>query len=160
LGFLGAALALWLARPTWASLAVGAVVAFLGEAVRVWAAGHLEKGREVTRSGPYRWTAHPLYLGSAIIAAGIVLASRSAALAAVAAAYLLLAVGGAIRSEEAELRAVFGGEYADYRAGRIGPPAVVRRFSLARALRNREHRAVLGLLIALALFALKAWLLQ
>ena len=26
-----------------------------GEALRLWAAGHLEKGKEVTRSGPYRW---------------------------------------------------------------------------------------------------------
>ena len=38
-----------------------------GEALRIWAAGHLEKGREVTASGPYRWTRHPLYLGSTII---------------------------------------------------------------------------------------------
>ena len=43
----------------------------VGEALRIWAAGHLEKGREVTASGPYRLTRHPLYLGSSIIASGV-----------------------------------------------------------------------------------------
>ena len=60
-----------------ASLAAGLVVALVGEAIRMWAAGHLEKSREVTASGPYRWTRHPLYVGSAIMALGVVIASRS-----------------------------------------------------------------------------------
>ena len=51
IGFVSSALALWLARPCALSLAGGAAVAIAGEAMRVWAAGHLEKGREVTRSG-------------------------------------------------------------------------------------------------------------
>ena len=55
--------------PTLMSLATGGAIALAGEAVRVWAAGHVEKSREVTRSGPYRWTRHPLYLGSSIIGA-------------------------------------------------------------------------------------------
>ena len=67
LGFAGAAVALILATPTPASLALGAAVASIGEAIRIWAAGHLDKGREVTSSGPYRFTRHPLYLGSSII---------------------------------------------------------------------------------------------
>lgn len=159
LGFLGGVFALWLARPTWESLVAGGTVAAAGEAIRVWAAGHLEKGREVTRSGPYRWTAHPLYLGSAVIALGVIVSGRSIALAVLVAAYVLLAIGGAIRSEEAELRAAFGREYEDYRFGRGAASGGVRRFSLARALRNREHRAVVGILVALALFALKARLM-
>ena len=43
-----------LARPTWRTLAVGRRGRLAGEADPVWAAGHLEKSREVTRSGPYR----------------------------------------------------------------------------------------------------------
>ena len=34
----------------WTSLAAGAAIGAAGEAIRVWAAGHLEKGREVTTS--------------------------------------------------------------------------------------------------------------
>jgi protein-S-isoprenylcysteine O-methyltransferase Ste14 len=158
LGFLGGAVALWLAHPTWWSIVAGGAVAGAGEAIRVWAAGHLEKGREVTRSGPYRWVAHPLYVGSAVIALGVAIAGRSLPLALLVGAYVVLAIGGAIRSEEAELRAAFGREYEDYRGGR-GREGVVRRFSLARALRNREQRAVGGILVALALFALKVRLM-
>ena len=56
---------------------IGGVVTLVGEACRIWAAGHLEKGLEVTRSGPYRLTRHPLYIGSAIIAAGVAIAAAS-----------------------------------------------------------------------------------
>ncbi len=48
LGFVFGVAAVWLSRPTWNSLAFGTTIAVIGEAVRVWAAGHLEKGREVT----------------------------------------------------------------------------------------------------------------
>jgi protein-S-isoprenylcysteine O-methyltransferase Ste14 len=127
-------------------------VAALGEALRIWAAGHLEKGREVTKSGPYRFTGHPLYLGSSLIAAGIATACASLAVALLGAAYLGVTYVAAMRSEEAGLRAKFGREYDDYRAGRATDDRV---FSLARARRNREHRAIVGLLAAIALLALK-----
>jgi protein-S-isoprenylcysteine O-methyltransferase Ste14 len=156
LGFAASAVAAWFAHPTWGSIALGLGVAAAGEAVRVWAAGHLEKGREVTKSGPYRLTGHPLYLGSAIIGVGVMVACRSLVVAAVGTCYLVLTLAAAIRSEEAGLRAKFGREYVEYRAGRASDP--MRRFSLARALRNREHRAVAGLGVAMILLALKAWL--
>ena len=157
LGFAGGAVVLWLARPTWASLAAGATLAATGEAIRTWAAGHLEKGREVTKSGPYRFSGHPLYFGSTIIGTGIVVACYSLPVAVITVAYLLVTLGAAIRSEEAGLRAKFGQEYTDYRAGRASDAE--RRFSATRAIRNREHRAVLGLVVALILLVLKTWLM-
>ena len=48
LGFVFAAIVLWLATPTPRSLVIGAAIAILGESIRVWAAGHLEKSKEVT----------------------------------------------------------------------------------------------------------------
>ena len=60
LGFIAGLAAIWLSDPTPRSLLIGAIIAAIGEAIRIWAAGHLEKGREVTMSGPYRWTRHPL----------------------------------------------------------------------------------------------------
>lgn len=157
LGFVGAAAALWLARPTWASLAWGGVLALAGEAIRVWAAGHLEKSREVTRSGPYRFTRHPLYLGSTALAAGIAVASRHPAVWVIVVLYVGVMIGSAIRSEEAFLRSAFGETYDDYRAGRLAHEA--RPFSFERAMRNREYRAVIGTAVALALLAAKAvWL--
>jgi protein-S-isoprenylcysteine O-methyltransferase Ste14 len=157
LGFVSSIVAIWLAHPTWRSIALGLLISTAGEAIRVWAAGHLEKGREVTKSGPYRFTGHPLYLGSTLIGIGFAVASNSLVVGAIAVVYLSLALGAAILSEEAGLRAKFGAEYVDYRAGRVID--AVRPFSLARAMRNREHRAVLGLAGIMILLALKAWLL-
>ena len=53
LGFVFAAAVLYLARPTFRSIAIGAAVGFCGQAIRLWAAGHLEKARIYQRG---RWT--------------------------------------------------------------------------------------------------------
>jgi protein-S-isoprenylcysteine O-methyltransferase Ste14 len=154
LGFVCGALALWLARPTPASIAAGMLVAIGGEAIRFWAAGHIEKGREVTRSGPYRFVAHPLYLGSAIMGAGFMWAAQSLAVTFIAGAYLAVTLVAAMRTEEAALTARFGREYPAYREGTAAPAN--RPFSLARAIANREHRAVLGLFVAAALLYVRS----
>jgi protein-S-isoprenylcysteine O-methyltransferase Ste14 len=153
LGFLTGLVTLVLARPTWPAWRTGLAIAMAGEAIRVWAAGHLEKSREVTRSGPYRWTSHPLYLGSSIIALGVIVAARSLVVGIAAGVYMAVTIGAAIRTEEAFLRRRFGPAYDDYKRS-TGRP-VIRRFSLARALRNREYRAMIGLSLGFAILALK-----
>jgi protein-S-isoprenylcysteine O-methyltransferase Ste14 len=153
LGFLTTVVAIVLAKPTWTTWRVGLVVAIAGEAVRVWAAGHLEKGREVTSSGPYRWTGHPLYVGSSVLALGVVIAARSVPVALLAALYMGTTITAAIRTEEAFLRRTFGDAYDRYQQS--GGLLTTRRFSLDRAMRNREYRAVIGLIIGFALLALK-----
>ena len=153
LGFVVAAAALLLAQPTWKTWSVGLAIACAGEALRVWAAGHLDKSREVTRSGPYRWTRHPLYVGSSLIALGVVVASRSALVAIIGAVYIGITIPMAIRAEEAFLRRTFGPTYDLYR--RDEAPPMLRRFSLANARRNREYRAALGLIGGFAILAAK-----
>lgn len=153
IGFAAAIAAIWLSKPTSRSLVWGTVIALIGEAIRIWAAGHLEKGREVTVSGPYRLTRHPLYVGSAIIGIGFAIASGSVVVALLVLAYLGVTLTAAIATEEAHLTEKFGTAYPAYREGRA--PEVARRFSLARAMRNREYRAVIGIAVALALLALK-----
>jgi protein-S-isoprenylcysteine O-methyltransferase Ste14 len=154
LGMVAAIVAFWLANPTPRSVAAGAAVACVGEALRLWAAGHLEKGREVTASGPYRWTRHPLYVGSSIMGVGFAIASASIAVTLLVAVYLILTVSAAIRSEESHLTEKFGAAYPQYREGRTED--VVRRFSLQRAFANREYRSIAGLVAALALLLIKA----
>ena len=154
LGFGAGVLALVFARPTWETWLAGLVVAAAGEVIRVWAAGHLEKSREVTRTGPYRWTRHPLYAGSSLIALGVIVAARHPLVTIVTIVYMASTLTAAIRREEAFLRAAFGDTYDRYRASAAEP--MTRRFSLERALRNREYRAAAGLLIGFALLAIKA----
>ena len=155
LGFVFGVLALWLAAPSPRSLAIGAAIAIAGEFIRIWAAGHLEKGREVTSSGPYAITRHPLYLGSTVMGIGLAVAASSLVVASMVAVYLAATLTAAIRTEEAHLTEKFGSAYPEYRNGRV--ETVARRFSFPRAMRNREYRAAIGLLVAFAVLAWKVF---
>ena len=89
-----------------------------------------------------------------MIGAGLAIGSGNLLVAAIVAGYLAITLTAAIRSEEAFLRRIFADEYDEYR--HTGIVDVHRRFSLARAMANREHRAILGLVLALLLMAWKA----
>ena len=156
LGLVFGAAAFWFAQPTMQSIAIGAVIAAGGEALRIWAAGHLEKGREVTNTGPYAITRHPLYAGSTIMGAGFIIAANSLVVAALVILYLGVTITAAIRSEEAHLTDKFGGDYPAYRNGTA--PGATRRFSFERAMRNREYRALLGFVAVLLLLAGRMYL--
>jgi protein-S-isoprenylcysteine O-methyltransferase Ste14 len=145
-------LVLWLATPTLYTLVLGTTVAVLGEALRIWAAGHLNKAQEVTTSGPYRWIAHPLYVGSAVMAIG--LACNRVSVAVVVVAYMIVTVTAAVKDEVTFLRGRFGIHYDRYR--RQGLVDDRRRFSFALVMSNREYRAVAGLALAVLLLAWKA----
>ena len=154
LGFACSVAVLYLARPTPRSLALGAAVAVLGEVVRIWAAGHLDKGREVTQSGPYRFARHPLYLGSAIVAAGVAVASARVAVFLIVGMYMAVTIGSAMRHEEENMRVQFGREYEAYLRTPARP--VTRPFSVERAMKvNKEYKAIVGLVVAGLILAAK-----
>ena len=155
LGFVFAAVVLWLATPTAQSLLIGALVAIIGESIRLWAAGHLEKSKEVTQSGPYRYTRHPLYLGSSLIGIGMAVIANNLIVAVIVIAYLALTLTAAMRSEEAHLREKFGDAYDAYAQKRA--PKVEREFSWNRAIYNREHHTIAGLVSGLLLLAWKLY---
>ena len=155
LGFAAGALVFWFAQPTGSTLISGTAVAALGESLRIWASGHLNKSREVTMSGPYRWFAHPLYVGSSIMGVGLAIVADSFVVTTIIALYLLATLTAAISSEETFLRRTFGEGYDRYRRGR-GDAEARRRFSLVQVKANREYRALIGLALAVLLLALKA----
>jgi len=140
---------MYLARPTSQSVLLGAAIAIPGELLRIWAAGHLTRWREVTRSGPYRFMRHPLYVGSIIMGVGLAVACVSVAVALLVAIYFAVTLSAAVRFERAELIEQFGDTYVAYREGQT--TSVDRDFSLQRVIANREYRAAAGLLIGLAL---------
>ena len=158
LGYLLAIAAFFLASPTPTSLAIGTVVGAVGEAIRIWAAGHLEKGKEVTTTGPYALTRHPLYLGSSIMGAGFAIAANHLTIAVLVLVYLAVTILAAIRTEEAHLTEKFGAHYPAYRSG-DGVAPVERRFSVERALRNREYRALAGFVFVTVALYVKCFLL-
>src|SRR5512137_1781953 len=105
MGFAFVVLYLWLARPTWISIAAGSAVAVLGLGLRAWASGHVAKAEEITQSGPYAYTRNPLYLGSIILGAGFAVAACSLWIAGGMAAIFLAVYIPVIRWEEEWLRA-------------------------------------------------------
>lgn len=164
LGFLLAAAYLVFSRPTWKLLLAGAGVAAAGLLVRGWSAGHLAKNQSLAMQGPYAYTRNPLYLGSALMAAGFALAGANWILALVCAGLFTAVYGPVMRREEEYLRHSFGEVYDQY-AQRV--PLFLPRFSRQpgggkfqwkQYRKNHEYEAFLGCLALTIFLALKIWL--
>jgi steroid 5-alpha reductase family enzyme len=118
----------------------------------VWAAGHLRKSMEVTASGPYRWISHPLYFGSAVMGVGLAIACANPSVAVVIVLYLAIALPVAAKREERILRGAFGDTYDRYQSGAVNS---MQRFSWQQVKANHEHRAIVGLAIAIGLLIVR-----
>jgi protein-S-isoprenylcysteine O-methyltransferase Ste14 len=150
--------ALFLARPSVTSLLVGLPIALVGELLRLWAAGHIEKTKSLATGGPYAHTRNPLYLGSVIMAVGLAVAAASPWVALAGALYLLAFYPSVIREEAAFLSGKFGAAYAEWAAvvplfwPRVRPSGPrASRFDWARVRTNREWRTALALPLVAAL---------
>lgn len=143
-------------RPLEQAILLGALVALAGLLVRGAAAGHLRKHEQLATSGPYAYTRNPLYFGSALIAAGFLVAGRFWAnggwiAAAVVSAYFGFVYRAVMKREEEELRSRYGTAFEEYaaqvplffpRPTSGGAPG--GEFSWAQYRRNREYQAALG----------------
>ncbi len=164
LGFIFAALYLWLAQPRWYSLVAGGAVATLGLVLRALASGHVRKNAELTTTGPYAYTRNPLYIGSLIIALGFAVAAMNPWIVAAIVVLFFAIYVPVVRSEEEFLRAQFP-EYDDYarRVPRFGIrfgnlPDAAGGFSRALYLQHREYNATIGAaLMMAALIAKLLW---
>jgi protein-S-isoprenylcysteine O-methyltransferase Ste14 len=161
-GFLIVAVFAWFSHPTRVSLLAGSPVAVLGLALRAWAAGCLAKDRELSTGGPYAYTRNPLYMGTLLVAAGLVVSSRNILLGALFAAVFTLVYLPVIQNEEQHLRDIFP-EYAAYAARvpalwpRLAPaPKSPNPFRFALYLRNQEYQAGLGLTAGMLFLIWKA----
>jgi protein-S-isoprenylcysteine O-methyltransferase Ste14 len=158
-GFLLVVVFAWFSRPTAQSMLWGMPISLFGLALRGWAAGCLAKNQRLATGGPYAYTRNPLYLGTLLVGAGLVVASRSAGLAVLFAAVFLLVYLPVIQNEEQHLRALFP-EYAAYAAkvpaligwaSRLSDAGAPFQWVLYR--RNQEYQAAIGFFVG-ALFLL------
>jgi len=169
LGFVFAALYLWLARPTVGSIIAGGAIAAVGVAIRALASGHVRKNAELTISGPYAYSRNPLYVGSIVIGAGFAVAALSWWIVLGIAVLFLAIYVPVIRSEEAYLRSHFAG-FDDYcrrvprfvglsrapQSATPHPPSdEAGSFSRKLYLQHREYNAALGTLAVLAILTIK-----
>ena len=152
-----------ISRPTPALLAAGAALAAIGEAVRMWAAGHLHKSVRLATSGPYARTQNPLYLGRLLILTGLGIAARNPwglnwlALLVGYGIFFFYYIPRKLRVEGSRLERIHGAAYADYRRSvpilfpslAAYPGRGSDRWSFGQMVRNQEPLVLLGLLVAL-----------
>lgn len=171
-GFLLVLAFAWFAAPTKSSLLAGLPISVAGLLLRAWATGHLEKNIRLAESGPYAYVRNPLYLGTVVVAAGLIIASRQWLLALIFAAVFVLVYLPVIELEEQHLAKLF----PDFKAYSERVPSLVPRLFLgapsrsrlgeARArfrwslyVRNREYQALIGFLAGDALLVAKVVML-
>ncbi len=145
---------LWRMHPSVRSLWIGFAVALVGSLFRIWAAGHIEKGKVLAQSGPYALTRNPLYLGSFVMALGILVAGQGYWLLIPFGLFFVGVYYPVMKAEERELLHGHGEAFVSY-AGRVpfffpsfrnvmGGP---RTFLWSRVIKNREHHTFAGLLL-------------
>lgn len=149
-----------LGRPAHRELLLGGIVLVaLGEAIRLWASGHIKKDQSLATDGPYGFVRHPLYVGNFLLSVGFLMAAELLWAVPVMAVFWLLFYPPAIRSEDAKLHHLFGESWERWRArtrallprltpygGRIGGS-----WSLRQSLRiNGEPLIAIFLAVCLA----------
>jgi protein-S-isoprenylcysteine O-methyltransferase Ste14 len=163
LGYPLALAVLFFARPTLRSILYGALIGVVGLAIRAGAAGYLHKQEILTVSGPYAYTRNPLYFGSAILALGTAVASRSWISAIILAVYFAAFYSIVMKKEENELRPRHGEKFERYAAAvpLFFPRPIPARlggggeesFSSAQYKKNHEWQAALGYVLMLLVLA-------
>jgi protein-S-isoprenylcysteine O-methyltransferase Ste14 len=155
-GFVLVAAFAWFSQPDVRSLGLGLPVSVLGLLLRAWATGHVEKNIRLAESGPYAYLRNPLYVGTLLVAAGFVIASRRWLLAVLFGAVFLFIYLPAIELEEQHLRKLFP-SFAGY-AERVpalwptlAPARRKERFRWDLYVRNREYQALIGFALGTAL---------
>ncbi len=157
-------LLLFFARPTFGTFALGFPLVCLGEGLRLWAAGHLQKNREVTTSGPYAHLKNPLYLGTLLIAVGYgIITGQPILLGVAGAGFFFYYVPFKKRRESERLEGLFGERWKDY--DRLVPDYLprlspyerreIRRWSWSCVRANSEHETAAAVATGTLLLTLR-----
>jgi len=136
---------------------VGIGLAVLGVLIRGLAAGYLHKNQELATDGIYALARHPLYLGSSLIALGLLLVIRDPVVAAAVVVVMVVTYLPTIASEEAKMAQRFPEAWPGYRDStprilpridRIG--SLIRGgWNAAQWRHNAEYNAPLAMILVL-----------
>ena len=149
IGWICGVIALYFSAPTPWFYLIGLLLAAFGEGVRMWAAGHLEKNRAVTTTGPYGWRRNPLYFGSLWVGLGFGVASGNLVFVVAVLVLFCVIYVPVMRRESVFLSTVFPSTYDVY-SNQVpffwpkSPTITTGHFSWELALSNRELLTVSG----------------
>lgn len=141
----------------------GTVLVIVGELIRFWALGFVEKkGQKLAMSGPYAFVRNPLYVGNFFLGLGVVVIVSNWIILVLFLAGFLGIYAGTIRGEEKHLQGMFGKPYEDYCKNvpsffpRFTPYAAPEKgsFLWSRIVKHHEYITVAGILLMLMLIHL------
>ncbi|HIE65436.1 MAG: isoprenylcysteine carboxylmethyltransferase family protein [Nitrospira sp.] len=145
---------------------MGVALILIGEAGRLWAAGHLRKNREVTTTGPYAYVKNPLYIGTFLIMVGFCF---------LAGQWIILSVGLAVfffyyapfkkKREAARLKNIFGSLWDEYDRSvpdyfpRLSPykNRGSHQWAWGRVVSNSEHQTAVMTLAGIVALGLRLY---
>ena len=177
--YLGMLVLIYISEPTPLSLAVGIIPIAAGQAIRVWAAGHLVKNKRLTTTGPYAYVKNPLYLGAITIVIGFCIVGmppwkltpsftdpRVWLYVIFIAAFFLYYMPRKMKIEGDRLRGIYGEDYTRY--DRNVPDMLPRLtpyrngdttpWTWRQSVDNSEHGTIMSLGVGLGLMLLRTWL--
>ncbi len=151
------------ADPDGRALLWGSLPVILGEGIRIWSSGHIDKNDRITREGPYSLSRNPLYIGNFLIGTGFVVAARNAWIAAAFLVFFTAIYAYTIRYEEAFLKTRFPTEYGNYERsvprwislGRLGS-YVPGRFRWRLVTSHREWGNMIVILIGYSILVFRS----
>ncbi|MGQ9617522.1 MAG: methyltransferase family protein [Candidatus Aminicenantia bacterium] len=161
IGVLIVILILAVSKPSKISILAGFIISTLGSILRIWSSGYIRKEKELTASGPYRFTRNPLYLGNFLIGIGFCIATWQIISLILFAIYFTTFYISVIKREEKRLFALFGDSYIEYK-NRV--PSFFPKFtkiegkggfSFRKSIENKEWRAILSTLLFYIFLILK-----
>lgn len=153
-----------MARPTFRSILIGLPAVLLGEAIRIWSSGHIQKDRTITIHGPYAFSRNPLYLGNFFIGLGVVLMGARFSLMVVYLFGFYWIYRSTIEGEEGKLSEKFGESYRAYcrKVPRwLAFPRNVKEaggeFRWEKVIAHREYNTWLGILGVIGVLVMRTW---
>ncbi len=141
----------------------GVVLCAIGASLRFWASGYLRKDSCPAVGGPYAWVRNPLYLGTYLMALGVVWSIENWVLLATLTVLFAAIYHYIILDEETKLQKIFAQSYIEYCkrvprfCPRFWPPFTPSRgellqinpnpeqhlFSMPLAMKNKAYEAYL-----------------
>ncbi len=161
---------LYFATPSNRSFMAGLPFIFIGIFIRGWAAGHLQRNRQLATSGPYAYVRDPLYLGRFFLLCGFAVMANNRV------TYILSAIGVMVfflnymprklRKENARLERHFGERYTEYHRYVRSLIPCLRPYGRRSKNRwrfvvfwreNREYWLIFTVILLTGLMAIKCW---
>jgi hypothetical protein len=156
--------------PSWP----GTVLCFIGATIRFWASGYLRKDQRPAVGGPYAHVRNPLYLGTYLMAVGVIWSIENYALLAFVTVTFAAVYHYIILDEETKLARIFGDSYAQYcglvprffprpfpartkALAQVNPEPSHRAYSWELSMKNRAYEAYLSFIGLIGFAALCAY---